>query len=86
MIERTRAREQMRDAFGNLRDSFKEAKIESLLGSAQGHGAEERRQNVILRIVKRMLNQAKAAAFELWKATVCELARQRSLLPRLPPL
>jgi hypothetical protein len=40
----------------------------------------------MLRIVKRMLNQVKAAAFELWNSTVCELARQRGLLPRLPPL
>ena len=47
---------------------------------------DERRQNIMLRIVKRMLNQVKAAAFELWNSTVCELARQRGLLPRLPPL
>ena len=83
LIERTRAREQLRDAFCCLRDSFKEAKIASLLGSAQAQGTEERRQNIIVRIVKRMLNQTKAAAFERWKATVCELARQRNIMLRI---
>jgi hypothetical protein len=83
LIERTRAREQLRDAFGSLRDSLKEAKIASLLGSAQAQGSEDRRQNIIVRIVKRMLNQAKAAAFERWKATVCELVRQRSIMERI---
>jgi hypothetical protein len=83
LIKRIRAREQLRDAFGSLRDSFKEAKIASLLGSARAHGAEERRQNIMLRIVKWMLNQAKAAAFERWKATVCELTRHRNILLRI---
>jgi len=83
LIKRIRAREQLRDAFGSLRDSFKEAKIASLLGSARAHGAEERRQNIMLRIVKWMLNQAKAAAFERWKAIVFELVRQRCIMGRI---
>ena len=37
----------------------------------------------MLRIVKRMLNQAKALAFEQWKATVCELARQHGIMERI---
>jgi hypothetical protein len=44
---------------------------------------EERRQNIMSRIVRRMLNQGKAAAFERWSVNLRELARQRSIMDRI---
>jgi len=44
---------------------------------------EERRQNILSRIVRRILNQGKSAAFERWSANVHELARQRGIMDRI---
>jgi hypothetical protein len=49
----------------------------------QEQAEEERRQNIVSRVVRRMLNQAQAGAFERWSTNVSELARQRDIMDRI---
>jgi C-terminal processing protease CtpA/Prc len=44
---------------------------------------EERRQALMRRVAKRMLNQTMAAALERWTVNACELARQRCIMDRI---
>ena len=56
---------------------------QNVSAARQGQAEEERRQNIVSRVVKRVLNQAQAGALERWSTTVLELARQRGIMDRI---
>ena len=55
----------------------------SVSAARQERAEKERRQSIISRILRRMVNQAQAAALERWITNVSELARQRNIMDRI---
>jgi hypothetical protein len=56
---------------------------QNVSAARQERAEEVRRQRIMSRIVRRMLNQAQAAALERWTTNVRELARQREIMDRI---
>jgi hypothetical protein len=56
---------------------------ENVQALQQAQAEEERRQNIMSRVLRRKLNQGKAAAFQRWSANVLELVRQRGIMDRI---
>jgi hypothetical protein len=56
---------------------------QNVSAARQERAEEERRQIIVSRVVRRMLNQAQAGAFERWSTNVSELSRQRDIMDRM---
>ena len=85
--EEVRKRDLMGRIVGRMRQrslSFAMDLLQQNVSAArQERAGEERRQKIVSRVVRRMLNQAQAGAFERWSTNVSELARQRDIMDRI---